>query len=151
MKKWTSAEEIVDFAILNEEEAAAFYRDLATRSDSLQMRTIFEGFAREEDGHRLKLLGIKSGGGFRAPVERILDLKIGDYLVEVKPSGCTDYQRSLIVAMHQEKAAFKLYNDLAEATEDPGLKQIMLSLAQEEAKHKLRFEIEYDENILTDN
>jgi rubrerythrin len=151
MKKWTSAEEIIDFAILNEEEAATFYRDMATQSDSPQMRTIFEEFACEEDGHKLKLLGIKSGGSLRAPVEKILDLKIGDYLVEVKPSGCTDYQRALILAMHKEKAAFKLYSDLAEATENPGLKQTMLSMAQEEAKHKLRFEIEYEENILAEN
>ena len=151
MNKWTSAEEIIDFAIGNEEEAAAFYRDLATQSDSPQMRTIFEEFAREEDGHKLKLLGIKSGGGFKARLEKILDLKIGDYLGEVKPSACSDYQRALIVAMHKEKAAFKLYNDLAEATEDPELKKVMLSLAQEEAKHKLRFEVEYDENILREN
>ena len=55
------------------------------------------------------------------------------------------------MAMKAEKAAFKLYTDLAAATDDDGLKQIFLDLAQEEAKHKLRFELEYDDSILTEN
>ena len=47
-------------------------------------------------------------------------------------------------AMEKEKAAFKLYNDLAKLTSDKLLEKIFLSLAQEEAKHKLILEIEYD-------
>ena len=53
--------------------------------------------------------------------------------------------------MKQEKAAFKLYSDLAEAAEDEGVRNTFLALAQEEAKHKLRFETEYDEHILSGN
>ena len=56
-----------------------------------------------------------------------------------------DYQEALQVAMHKEKKAFLLYTDLAGAVEDAGLKNTFLALAQEEAKHKLRFEIEYDD------
>ncbi len=39
-----------------------------------------------------------------------------------------------------EKAAFRLYTDLAAKTDDPELQKLLLDLAQEEAKHKLRFE-----------
>jgi len=53
--------------------------------------------------------------------------------------------------MKAEKAAFILYTDLALATDDPGLKETLLRPAQEEAKHKLRFEIEYDDEILKEN
>ena len=42
-------------------------------------------------------------------------------------------------------------DDLAERVDDENLKNLMLGLAQEEAKHKLRFEIEYDERILGEN
>jgi rubrerythrin len=66
----------------------------------------------------------------------------------VDTEGDFNYQRTLILAMKREKASYKLYIDLAESTDDAGLKSTMLALAQEEAKHKLRFEIEYDENIL---
>ncbi len=151
MSDWNSIDEIFDFAIKNEVEAAAFYRDLVTKSDSAQIRTIFEGFAREEDGHKAKLERVRAGGEFKMPKEKIMDLKIADYLVDVEPEEGTDYQRALILAMHKEKAAFKLYTDLAAAADDQKVKDLMMSLANEEAKHKLRFEIEYDDNILMEN
>jgi rubrerythrin len=58
------------------------------------------------------------------------------------------YQEALIVAMKKEKAAFKLYTDLAASTADERIKATFSALAQEEAKHKLRFEIEYDNLLL---
>jgi rubrerythrin len=53
--------------------------------------------------------------------------------------------------MKAEKAAYTLYNSLAEATDNGELKKLFLMLAQEEAKHKLRFEVEYDEVVLAEN
>jgi rubrerythrin len=58
------------------------------------------------------------------------------------------YQEALLFAMKAEKAAFVLYTKLAEVTSDAGLQRVFRNLAQEEAKHKLRFEIEYDDHIL---
>jgi rubrerythrin len=83
--------------------------------------------------------------------EKVMDLKIADYVMDVEPSSDLDYQDALIVAMKEEKAAFRLYSDLAAATDDEGLRATLLALAQEEAKHKLRFEIEYDDHILSGN
>jgi rubrerythrin len=71
--------------------------------------------------------------------------------VDEAPGPKTDYQGALILAMKREKAAFRLYSDLAARTEDAELKDLLLGLAQEEAKHKLRFEVEYDDKILTEN
>ena len=151
MSQWNSADDILDFAIKNEEEAAQFYTDLAAKSELAPMRKIFEDFAREEMGHKAKLLGVKKSGKMQLATEKILDLKIGDYLVDTEPGAEMDYQQALILAMKQEKAAFKLYTDLAAATDDPDLHGMLLALAQEEAKHKLRFEVEYDDHILTEN
>ena len=53
--------------------------------------------------------------------------------------------------MKKEKAAYRLYLDLAAVGEDEELTDMFLSLAQEEAKHKLRFEIEYDDEIMKEN
>ena len=61
------------------------------------------------------------------------------------------YQDALVLAMSKEKAAFKLYNSLAERAPGNELKSIFLMLAQEESKHKLRFEIEYDDFVLKEN
>ena len=95
---------------------------------------------------------IKAGGEIVASDTKIQDLKIGDYLVEVSTSrDDLSYQEALIVAMKEEKAAFKLYSDLAARTNNAAVKKVLLMLAQEEAKHKLRFEVEYDEHVLKEN
>jgi rubrerythrin len=61
------------------------------------------------------------------------------------------YQEALLFAMKSEKAAFTLYTKLAEVADDAALARIFQSLAQEEAKHKLRFEVEYDDHVLEGN
>jgi rubrerythrin len=50
----------------------------------------------------------------------------------------------LVLAIKKEEAARKLYTDLATIAKEQKLRDIFLKLAQEEANHKLRFEIEYD-------
>jgi rubrerythrin len=149
--KFKSADEILDFAIEKEEEAAQLYQDLAATLNRPDMKKVFESFAREEMGHKAKLLEVKSGRQMISAEAKIFDLKIGDTLVDVKPSPNMDYQRALIFAMKAEKAAYRLYHDLAQATDDANLKDLFFGLAQEEARHKLRFEIEYDDQILTEN
>jgi rubrerythrin len=146
-----TAEEILDFAIQKEQEAADFYTTLAGKSDLSHVKDIFLEFAKEEMGHKSKLQAVKGGKPLLEAEKKILDLKIGDHLAEIKLDAALGYQEALIVAMKAEKAAFKLYTDLASATQDAGLKGLLLGLAQEEAKHKLRFEVEYDERILTHN
>jgi rubrerythrin len=151
MKAFGSVDEILDFAIGKEEEAAQLYTSLAGRSKKSWMRQVFEEFANEELGHKAKLLAIKEGKLLMPAAEKVMDLKIADYLIDVEASPDLDYQEALVLAMKEEKAAFRLYSDLAAATDDETLRATLLALAQEEAKHKLRFEIEYDEEILTGN
>ncbi|NIM57751.1 MAG: rubrerythrin [Candidatus Aminicenantes bacterium] len=150
MDKFGSVNELLDFAIEKEEEANRFYMDLAGKMDRPSMQQVFKDFAGEELKHKEKLLGVKEGKLLVSAESKVVDLKIGDYLVVVPPSPDMDYQEALILAMKKEKASFKLYTDLAATTEDGNLESLMLGLAQEEAKHKLRLEIEYDENFLTE-
>ena len=146
-----TVDKILDFAIQNEEDAAKFYSDLAGKMGHEHMKEAFLGFAREEQGHKARLLKIKAGQQLLSAEQRVQDLKLGDHLESISLSADLDYQDALILAMKAEKAAFKLYNDLASATDDPALKKLLLGLAQEEAKHKLRFEIEYDNYVLKEN
>jgi rubrerythrin len=151
MKPFGSVDEILDFAIGKEEEAAQLYTSLARQTEKSWMRQVFEEFASEELGHKAKLLAIKQDKLLLPAAEKVMDLKIGDYVMGVEASPDLDYQDALILAMKEEKAAFRLYSDLAAATDDEALREILLALAQEEAKHKLRFEIEYDDQVLTGN
>jgi len=151
MAELNSANEILDFAIGKEQEAADFYNGLAGKAKSPAMKATFEQFAAEEMGHKAKLQNVKAGKKLLQSEAKIQDLKIGDYLVEEEPSDDLDYQDALIIAMKAEKAAFRLYSDLAARVDDAEIKNLLLGLAQEEAKHKLRFELEYDDQILTEN
>ena len=151
MKQFSSVDEILDFAIAKEQEAANFYSDLAKRMDKPAMKKVFEDFSHEELGHKAKLMAVKSGKLLIKAKDKVLNLKIAEYVKAVPKEGDFDYQKALILAMNREKESFKLYNDLAHTTDDPGIRETFLSLAQEEAKHKLRIEIEYDERILGEN
>jgi len=149
--EFKSVDEILDFAIENEEKAAAFYADIATKVDSPSMKQTMGEYVEEEKKHKEKLIEIKNGKQLNDVEGKVLDLKIGDYLEVAAPTPGITYQEALILAMKQEKAAFQLYNHLATSTDNESLRNVLLSLAQEEAKHKLKFEIEYDENILREN
>jgi rubrerythrin len=141
---------VLDYAIDKEIEASQFYVDLAKQMKNPAMREVFEAFAKEELGHKAKLEAIKQGKEIQ-PVKNITDLRIADYTVDVEPAPDMSYQDALILAMKKEKAAFRLYIDLADQVENEDQKALFLSLAQEEAKHKLRFEIEYDDAVLNQN
>ncbi len=151
MPQWNSVDEVLDFAIGQEEEAAKFYTDLAEKAAQEWMKGVFRQFAKEELGHKQKLLEVKNGKLLVPSQQKVVDLKMSDYLVAVEPTPDMDYQQALVVAMQKEKAAFRMYSDLAESVGDENVKNIFLALAQEEAKHKLRFEVEYDQYVMTDN
>ncbi len=149
--EFQSPGEILDFAVKEEEKAAAFYKELAEKVENPGVRETLLSFAREEEGHKARLLEVKEGKLALPEGGKVADLKISDYTVDVEPSPGMTYTQALVAAMKAEKAAFRLYSDLAASAEDPALKEMFLGLAQEEAKHKLRFEIEYDEQVMTDN
>lgn len=147
MDAFDSFSDVLDFAIDREIEANRFYTYLARKMRVPAMREVFEAFAREELGHKAKLEGIKQGKKIQAGKD-VPDLRIADYVVDVDLAPDMNYPDALVLAMKKEKAAFRLYLDLANEVHNEDQKTLFLALAQEEAKHKLRFEIEYDEIVL---
>ena len=152
MRYFNSINEILDFAIEQEQIAVDFYSDLAKNTNINDLKKTFLEFVKEEMSHKLKLQKIKKDGVFSEEGPKdILDLKISDYISGVKATPNMSYQDTLIVAMKREKAAFKLYNSLSAMAPNENLSKIFKNLAIEEANHKLQFETEYDEFILKDN
>ncbi|MEW6201525.1 MAG: ferritin family protein [bacterium] len=151
MEKFKSVDEVLEFAIAKEEEACNFYNGLAGKMEVPGMAEVFRHLAREEQGHKEKLIKVKEGKLLIKAEQKVQDLKIGDYLADVEPSADMDYQEALIVAMKREKVSYRLYMDLAESADDENLKNTFTALANEEAKHKLRLEIIYDDQILSEN
>jgi len=146
-----TVDEILDYAIDQEQQAADFYADVAQRAETAGMKKILLDFSEEEKRHKRILLDVKAGEHELTPEQEVLDLKIVDYLVDVEVKDDINYQDALIVAMKRERAAYQLYSDMAAKIPDSHLKEVLEGLAKEEAKHKLFFESEYDERVLMDN
>ncbi len=151
MEFFRNVDEILDFAIKEEEKARDFYLYLAKRVKRPAMKETFEEFAGEEEKHKKRLLEVKEGQRSAKEAEEVPDMKMSDYLVDVTPSKDMDYGDALILAMKREKAAFRLYTRLSQVVTDANLSQVFKSLASEEAKHKMAFEVEYDEHYMAEN
>ena len=52
---------------------------------------------------------------------------------------------ALRLAMYKEKRAFRLYMKLADVANDQQTKEMLVSLADDEARHRLQFEVELEE------
>jgi len=151
MTNFNNINDVLDFAIGEEQAAMDFYLQLADKSKNEHIKQIFREFAEEEMKHKAKLLDVKVNGSAVFGPARVMDLKISDYLVDVKPSADMAYEEALILAMKKEKAAFRLYTALADRMEQPDMQEMFRHLAMEESKHKMRFEIEYDDYVLREN
>ena len=143
--------DIIGFAIEKEEEAAELYSDMAGKSDQSGTKEMFLDLAKQEQGHKARLQSISKSGPPEQSEKTIPDLKISDYLVDVEIGSDSSYQDVLIFAMKREESAVSLYTDLAGKAGSDDLKSIFLSLADEEKKHKLKLEVEYDDNVLKEN
>lgn len=151
MSDLSNLETILDYAIDMEQKAVDLYTEIAEKAQTEHNRKLFLSFADEERGHKAKLEMVKKGKVEIDVTEEVQDLKIVDYANDVELSDKPSYQDILLFAMKQEKMAYRLYTDLADRAEKEEIKQFFLALAHEEANHKLRFEIEYDEFVLRDN
>ncbi|MHC4085164.1 MAG: ferritin family protein [Planctomycetota bacterium] len=138
MEDFESVDEILDFAIGREIDAIRLYIDLAKKVEKPEMQKILKGFAMEEQEHRIKLEDAKAIG-FVLKEEEVGNLGIADDIEggEFRPD--MSYADILIFAMKKENDT-----DLAKMAQDEEMKDMFLQLAQEEAEHKLRFEMEYD-------
>ena len=151
MKPFNNLDDILDFAIDMEQKSIEFYNDLAQKAKANDMKETFYNFVEEEIKHKAKLVKIKEEKVFNLGQDKIQELNIADYVEKTEPKNDMTYQEALILAMKREKAAFRLYTKLANQTSDSEFVKLFLSLAQEDSKHKLMFEIEYDEIILKEN
>lgn len=151
MKTFNTIDEILDFAMDEEQKAVEFYSELALKAKTKDMKAVFEDFAKEEVSHKVRLLKIKEEGIKEYESAEVTDLKISDYVTRVKVEPDMSYEQALVVAMNKEKATFRLYIALAEKAPNEELKGVFMDLAQEESKHKLRFEVEYDDMVYREN
>jgi rubrerythrin len=147
----TPAEEIINFAIEKELEAAAFYENLAGRVKNPIMKDAVLSMADEERKHHriLSNLTPKQVSAFTEPA--IEDFRISDYIMEPPVTGDIKYPDLLVLAMKREEKAYQMYAMLEERAAEEATKKVFALLKTEELKHKRKLEGEYEENVLEGN
>lgn len=141
-------QEVLQFAIEKEIGTFNLYTLCGQIARYSGGKELFEELANEEEGHRKLLENLSVRKVDQARLQAVQDLRISDYLIEVECKPDSSYADILRMVMKNEEHSVKLYNDLKELCRDEDLKKLFALLAQEEAKHKLRFEKIYDEEIL---
>jgi rubrerythrin len=144
-------EDIISFAMQWEEDSANLYKEMIKLTKNPNVKAMFEEFEAEEEGHKAIIDKLSKNKVTDLQLQNITDLKISDYLIDMTFRPDMDYQDILIIAMKREEKAVKMYTDMLAKVKNSEAQKLIQFLIQEESKHKLRLETEYDENVLAEN
>jgi len=140
-------QEVLTFAIRKEADAATLYETYANKVSNPGIKKMFEELNKEELGHKKILEGVTEQKVDEYKLTAVPDLKISEYSQEQEFRPEMNFQEALLLAIKREENSLNLYNNLIKSTDSPQLQKLFQTLAQEEAKHKLRLETEYDEHV----
>jgi rubrerythrin len=145
-------EKVLNTALMMEEGSIQLYTSAQDKVVNPSSKQFLKELVLEEQRHKENILEalrdpdkIEEIGSSDSKIQ---DLKIMNMLEEVSLSPEADYQQILIYAGKREKEAHDLYSNLAKTYESKPIGRTFKRLAQEELKHKLRLEKEYDDIIL---
>ena len=145
MFQFNSIQEILEFAITKEQAARKLYLQLSETMTDPMVKKLFADLAAEEVDHRqqLELELLKLGRVVTHPTQfkgaRITECTLPDDI----PHNM-GYAEALVLAMQKEKAAFRLYVEMIPAAESLECRDVLLTLAEEEVRHMIRFEEAYN-------
>ncbi len=144
-----SIDEILTFAIDREKEAVEFYAALANEATSKALKQTFVDFSKEEGKHVALLSDIAGNKEMidSYEIKNIPDLKISNYQVETTYETGMPMPEILRLAMKREEKSVKLYQTMADQTDNADAKKVFQVLSQEESKHKLGLETMYDDYL----
>ena len=140
-------EDIVREAIRKEADAATFYQ-MASERAKPGMDKMFKELAEEELGHKKMLEELDMTKLRSYEFSEMDDLEISEFLEDIPYSKDMDYPDILRYAIKSEEKSHNFYLRSAKMCENPDLKKLFQMLDQEEAKHKLKFEKMYEDDVL---
>ena len=150
--EWTLRRVLI-LALEKEEESIQLYKSALkkVRKHPGSKEFLME-LVKEEEKHRKKIMKAMQDPSKLEEIGKlesdIHDLKIVDYLEDVTLSPEADYQQILIYAGKREKSTHDFYVWFAKRYQGTKIGDLFKKFAQEELKHKLQLEREYDDTIL---
>lgn len=142
---------IINFAIEKENEAITFYSDLIKTTKLPFVIEILTDIINMEKGHISRLNNLLSVGIDHNTTKSITPLNLSDYQDEPLNTTQLDYPALLLIAMKREENAKNLYTGLANHFSDLEIRNVFITLAEEEKTHKEHFNKIYEDNLLINN
>lgn len=144
MGETSSVGDVLKMAISREIQAAEFHMKSAGRVDNPAVQVVFERLAEEELKHKARLeLELMKEGIVVQTVGKLVDVDEADYARELEVGPEAGFKEVLRVAIEKERRSFKFYTHWAGVVPAEEVREVLLRLAEEEAKHLVQLEAEY--------
>jgi rubrerythrin len=145
--EFNSIEEILEFAISKEQASVQFYKDLASQMKDTATRSLFETLVRNEQNHieSLQLELNKLGYTVKQEEKAASSVYLWEERLEMdEQAGQMSFIDALVLGIQKERAAFRLYAQILGVTKNEQFAKVLMELAEEEMRHVLQLEREYD-------
>lgn len=148
-EKHTSVDEILDFCIEQEEASFKLYSALADLMEQSEMTRLFKELAALEAGHKQRFQDLKKRKIQLCVEANAPEIEFREDLPPIGPGFHMGCQQAIGLAIKKEVIAAVVYTKLAEIVKDENLRNLLWSIADEERRHKLHFDSEYEKCAVT--
>lgn len=150
MLEFHSFEDVLDFAILQEQAAQKFYSTLSCEVEDPSVQQFYRALVAEEHSHEEKLRSLKRYAyALRQP--DLKDLAESGYLDAMPVPADITFTDAIKFALKKERSAQQLYSILADMADREELEQLFRHLAAQELEHVRYFQKEYETIRLSEN
>lgn len=149
--EFNNFDDVIKFAIAREEDAAEAYDSMSRKAESPGLKELLLELREEEINHKQLLVDMTPEKIASLKPDRVIDLKISDYLVDEPAGPEMNFQDLLIFAAKKEQKAVELYTYLKESTDDADLQKLFDFMAEQEKMHKYKLEVKYEEHVLEED
>lgn len=131
---------VFDFAMEMEDNGCEYYTSLAKTSELPGLKNIFTSLAEDEQKHFNLFRSLKEGSSTDVTVESRALVKAQNIFKGLpdEASALTKIKSTLEAyqyAMKLEADSFRFYEEAAAKEKDPGVRELLLKIAEEEHKH----------------
>jgi len=142
---------IIAKAIQNEEDANLFYIDLAKKVKDKDAKQALTDMAAEEKKHKEFLVSYRDGSFKKSlKMEEPIDYKVAEYVDKPDIKGDLKTKDVYLIAAHRELNSHNFYKALAGKQPAGKVKDMLLTMAKEELKHKEKVEYLYSNTAFTE-
>jgi len=143
MFEFSTFDEILDFAILQEKAAQAFYTKIAGEVLDPEVRTFYRTLIDQEAEHEQRLVRLKEAD-YQLTEPDLQSLRDSGYLQAIPVPPDITLSQAIKLAWDKERSARLLYSLMADAMKNREFAGLFRELAAQEEAHAEYFQREYE-------